>query len=141
MATLDTRPDTVDISHYGGDTLTITVTAPESLVGGREWSAQIRTTRDAANVDAQFVITPPAEPNGPAYLVLPASECRRLVGQAAALMTRRTIAPRGPEVNPLALGKYSGVWDCQITGPGGTDPVRTLAQGSITIDLDVTRTS
>ena len=49
MAVLDTRPQVVDIAHYGGDTLTIRVAAPFSLVDGKEWHSQIRSTTARGN--------------------------------------------------------------------------------------------
>jgi hypothetical protein len=39
-----------------------------------------------------------------------------------------------------SIQRYSGVWDVQVSGSGGADPVNTLAQGSLTIDMDVSRT-
>lgn len=146
MAVLDTRPDVVDLSHYGGDTLTITITAPSYLVSGMEWTAQIRGAREAVGVDAEFDITPPTVTDGPAFLVLTAAECRRLIDAGGVLVQvqqQRTVR-LGPTTNALAavpriLQRYSGVWDCQIAPFTGGDPVRTLVQGAITIDLDVTR--
>lgn len=131
MASLDTRPDTVDITHYAGDTLTIKVTAPDALVAGRGWTAQIRADRAATTVDASFTITPPTVADGPAYLVLPAAESARLAGTG----TRKRVVRSGVAV---LVATYSGVWDCQVADPLG-DPVTTLVQGSITIEADVSR--
>lgn len=138
MATLSTIPGTADIEHYAGDTLTIKVTAPDSLVTGREWLAQVKASRDATTPDSTFVITPPAQAGDPAYLVLPAAETARLAGTLGVPATvRRQSGFNTIEVRSVL--NYKGVWDVQISGANGTDPVTTLAQGSITITLDVSR--
>lgn len=120
MATLDTSPKIVDLIGYAGDTLTVMVTAATAVIAGRVWTAQIRASAGAASVDATFTITVPTVTDGPAFLVLPASETARLFSSG--------------------VGKvYAGVWDCQLAPAGGGDPVTTLVQGRITIPADVTR--
>lgn len=127
MAMLDVVPDTVDIRAYAGDTLTIRVTAPDALVGGLDWLAQVRTTDTDTTVAATFDITPPAVPDGPAYLVLPAATTRLLAGTLGReLPTTRSII------------RFTGVWDVQVSD-AGSDPVTTLARGQLTIDMDVSR--
>lgn len=132
MASLDTRPDVVDITHYGGDTLTVRVMAPWSLVLGKEWLAQIKANRTTDVVDAEFAVTIPAADGDPAFLVLSAAECNRLMSGA----TTRRVVRAGVA---LMMAQYTGVWDCQISMPGGLDPVTTLAQGALTIEIDVSR--
>lgn len=132
MVTLSTLPDVVDIEHYAGDTLTIMVTAPEALVTGREWAAQIRPAKGSSILDAEFVITPPATPGGPAYLVLPGAESARLVSGGPVIQKRR-----GSVSSFVAV--YSGFWDVQVAAPGEVDPITTLARGSISFEMDVTR--
>lgn len=131
MAVIDTRPDTVDIIHYAGDTLTIRVEAPASLTDGMTWLAQIKSNREDQQVDAVFEITPPQTPGGPAFLVLPAAVTDGLgnTGQVTREMVAGTLA---------SIQRYTGQWDVQVSD-NGLDPVKTLAQGSITIELDVTR--
>ena len=124
-------PTNVPITWLGGDTLTFTVTAPDSVVAGMEWLAQVRSSEDAATVDATFAITPPAVADGPAYLTLSAAETARLVGLG-------TIVQRGGPT-PRAIQQYKGVWDVQVATPGGLDPVRTLAKGTLTLEADVSR--
>lgn len=131
MATLDTRPEPVDLLLYGGDTFTLVVQPATTAFDGLDWSAQIRGSRDAAAVDAEFTITPPGEPGGPAYLTLD-SETTTLLVNGGAVIRRRV----GREVR--AIQQYLGEWDCQVSA-AGDDPVRTLVQGTITIELDVTR--
>lgn len=133
MAVLESIPDVVDIHHYAGDTLTIKITAPEALVGGREWSGQIRDVRTDSDVGAEFQITEPTVAGGPAYVTLLSADSRRLVESGVLIRVAR-----GPGQFAMIL-RYSGQWDVQVAGAGGVDPVTTLVQGSIVLDLDVTR--
>lgn len=110
----DTRPQTVDIHHYGGDTLTIRVNIDEEFVIGREWSAQVRSRRGSSQPDATFVIT--TDKHG-AHVRLRAEDARRLA----------------------ARNVYTGFWDVQLAPPGGGDPVTTLVEGTLRIYPDVTR--
>jgi hypothetical protein len=133
MATLDTRPEVVDVHHYGGDTLTLKVTAGAALgAAAMQWDAQVKSTRAVDTVDATFIITLPPADGDPAYLTLPAAVVAALV-EGAPTVTRRDA--RGVT---RTIAQYTGDWDCQISNEG-SDPVRTLAQGQLMIDLDVTR--
>ena len=132
MAKLSTAPQTVDVDAYAGDTLTIQVTAPDALVAGREWSAQVRSAADSALVDAEFTITPPSVADGPAYLILPSDV-------TAALVTGGTLTTMLASGRTIVEGKYVGVWDVQLAPAGGGDPVTTLARGTLIITGDVTR--
>lgn len=131
MAVIDTRPDTVDIIHYGGDTLTIRVEAPAGVTDGMDWAAQVKASRDVDVVDAEFDITPPVTPGGPAYLVLPSAVCKALTATGA-------VAREMVDGRMAVVQRYTGEWDVQVSA-AGSDPVRTLAQGALTIELDVTR--
>ena len=83
-------------------------------------------------MDAEFVVTPPVADGDPAYLVLSAAETARLVGTGTTTrVVRAGVA--------LMLAQYAGVWDVQVSGVGGVDPVTTLAKGALTIEIDVTR--
>lgn len=131
---LDTRPQIVNVTHYAGDTLTLKVTAPPELApAGTEWLAQVRQARDAPTVDATFdvVLGTDAE-QGVAWLTLPAAVTEMLASSGA--VRRRQVGPTVMEVQ-----QYVGEWDCQISGPDGADPVRTLAQGTLTLDKDVSK--
>jgi hypothetical protein len=123
---LSTIPDAVDIHHYGGDTLPVLITCPASYVAGRDWNAQVRSTRDAVAVDATFVVTPGGVDE--TYLTLPGAIVAEL------------LATKGVQVRvdgKLVL-RYTGVWDVQVSD-GGLDPISTLAHGVLLIDQDVTR--
>lgn len=137
MASLDATPDTVDLAGYAGDTLTFTVTAPSALVDGKEWLAQVRSAKDAAVVDATFTVLPPTVADGPATLTLSAADTARLCEGAPVVRVSRRRGRTLP--TPLLVQQYSGMWDVQISEPGGLDPVITLAAGLITVDLDVSR--
>lgn len=127
MAVLDVRPEVVDVFGYGGDTLTLEVEAADALVSGKTWSAQVRTATDATMIMASFDVTPPSEPDGPAFLELD-SETTRALANAGKVVTEK-----GRKVK-----RWSGVWDVQVS-LNGDDPVRTLARGALNVDLDVTR--
>jgi len=64
--------------------------------------------------------------------VLSAAETARLVGSG----TTQRVVRAGVA---LMMAQYAGVWDVQVSGPGGADPVTTLAKGGLTIETDVTR--
>jgi len=136
MADVDTRPQIMNVSHYAGDTLTIKVTAPVEVTTGMVWNAQVRADReDATPIDASFVITPPSPGTDPAaYLVLTSADCRRLAG------TGTVVRARSRRTGQMAaVQRYAGEWDCQISHATNPDPVITLVQGTLTLDLDVTR--
>jgi hypothetical protein len=118
VAEISTLRGTVNITHLSGDTLTISVKTPSGSMTGLEWAAQVRATTGDPDVAADFVITLPAAPGDPAFLVLSSDDTSRL-------------APDG--------GQFSGVWDCQVSAPGGGDPVTTLCGGKLTLKPDVTR--
>jgi len=131
--TLDTRPEIKNIIHYAGDTLTIRVTAPASLTDTMTtWLAQIKANRDLDVVAATFDVTTPVISGGPAYLVLPGAVSSALVEGLPVLTVR------APDGTTRAVKQYIGEYDCQIS-VGGTDPIRTLVQGSIIFEQDVSR--
>ena len=132
MATLDTTPAVVDVTHYGGDTLTIEMTVPAAVTAASpDWSAQLRQARDSPSIDAEFTIIPPEVPGGLAYLVLDSATTSALVA-GGAIVTRRR------EGRAVTVVQYTGLYDCQVSD-AGSDPVRTLIQGLLTIEMDVTR--
>lgn len=114
MSNIDTRPQTVNIDHYAGDTLTLHVTVSDAIVDGRLWKAQVRRRRTDPRPAASFVITPTATG---ADVILRAADCQELA--------RR--------------GVFSGFWDVQVYAEVGDDPVTTFAQGDIRIHNDVSR--
>jgi hypothetical protein len=132
MADINTIPKVVNITHYGGDTLTLQVLAPAELVAGLDWNAQVRPSRESDVIDGTFDITPPAVPNGPAYVVLQSEVTSALVGAAA------VVRVRAQDGSLRMIKQYAGVWDLQVSA-AGDDPVTTLVQGSLTIQVDVTR--
>jgi hypothetical protein len=132
MATLDTSPQQVDLVGYAGDTLSFSVTAPTTFIAGRGWSAQVRSTVDAATVDAEFQVIAPTVVDGPAFLTLTADDTRALHSGGAT--ATRVVGGRA-----VTSGTYSGFWDVQLAPAGGGDPVTTLVQGKITIPGDITR--
>lgn len=112
MTDIDTRPQEINIDHYGGDTLTLNVTVPDGFVDGRDWAGQVRRQPAAPRLDASFVIV--ETPTG-ATVELPATACKQISSR----------------------GKYTGYWDLQLADPDG-ERVTTLAYGRLTIWPDVT---
>lgn len=109
-ATVDLRPDTVNLDGYAGDTLSLRVTvADSSLVEGGTWLAQVRPDHQAA-VAATFDIT--EQEAGSALLTLDA------------------------ETTTTLGGGFAGQWDCQVTTG---DVVRTLVRGKLALSYDITR--
>lgn len=132
MALLSAIPETHDIAAYAGDTYTLEIRAEAAVTDGKDWAAEVRTSKDSPVVDATFQITVPTVSGGPAYITLLAADTARLAGGAPVVQKR--------DVNGSvrAVQQYSGVFDCQVS-LAGSDPVRTLVKGTITVELDVTR--
>lgn len=138
MATIDTRPEVVNIYSVSGNTLTIKVRTPVLYTVGMEWTAQVRSTSNAATVDAEFVVTPGTSPDpqeAVTYLSLSSSVTAHLCHDHGVLTKVR---PKGSTVENTIM-RYTGQYDIQLSGPGGTDPVITVGSGELIIDLDVTR--
>ena len=108
--TVTLRPKTVNIAGYAGDTLTIRIHVSDpEYVAGAVWTAQVRDDH-AGPVVATFNVV--MEDAQTAILTLAAEDTAE-------------------------LGVFSGVWDVQAAQD--PDPVRTLAQGAVTLAADVTR--
>jgi hypothetical protein len=131
VSTLDTRPESVDVLAYAGDTLELTVVAPGSLVTGKTWKADVKATTDAVAIDASWDITPPVANGGPAFITLDSATTRLL----ASMGTQTRAKNRAGKV--VDVIRYTGVFDVQIS-LAGSDPVRTLLKGTLAIDQDVT---
>jgi hypothetical protein len=106
-------PQIINIDHYAGNTLTIHVAASVALIGGREFSAQVRSDPTSTRLDAAFGII--LTPTG-ADLVLLSEDSQRLAKR----------------------GLYEGFWDVQLS-MAGADPVTTLGYGELRLHPDVTR--
>jgi len=115
VSNLSTLPQNVNIDHYTGDTLVIHITIADEVIAGREFRAQVRSTREARTPDATFVVV--LNPGVGADIMLTSADCLAL--------TKR--------------GDYEGFWDVQLAMPDWGDPVTTLAQGELRLHTDVTR--
>lgn len=121
MQVIDTRPQSVAIKHYAGDTLTLNITTAYDY-SAATWSGQIRLNHVDATADATFTIVP--DSSG-AVATLSAT----VTAQLNALGTDVT-------EDGQTFKRYSGIFDIQIAeGP----LVTTLLRGTIDIDSDVTR--
>lgn len=125
--TLSTVPMVVDVHHYGGDTLNILVVVPAAVLAGRDWDAEVRASREADTVDATFDVLV-GNTADEWYLQLPGAVVSDL------LATKATVV----RVDGKPTTRYVGVYDAQVS-QNGLDPIQTLVQGTLTIDLDVTR--
>jgi hypothetical protein len=131
MGSLSTVPDTVNLSGYAGDDLVIRISVDDSsFTEACTWSGEIRKSR-AEGVDTTWNIVPDSSGGG-ATATLTGDQTRALCASVPLLATRAG-APPPPAV------KYSGVFDIQVVrdSDGFT---RTLFQGTLTIELDVTQT-
>ena len=119
--TIDTRPQSIDIKHYAGDTLVLNITT-DSDYSLATWTGQIRLNHADATPDATFTIVPDA------------------AGAIATLSATDTAALNllGVEVTELGqtFKRYTGVFDIQVVE--GT-VVSTLVRGTISVDSDVTK--
>jgi len=120
---LDFRPEQVDLLAYAGDTLCflVTVVPPDILVGGT-YEAQVRDPRSSSAVLETFDVD--LQPGGGSLLLT-------LTPQQTQVLYAREVRPR------RAVTAWKGEWDLQVTSPDGA--VKTLVQGAITVDMDVTR--
>ena len=115
MSNLSTMPQEVNIEHYSQDTLVIHVKIDDEVIGGRVFNAHVRSQRTSRKIDAEFDVILTATG---ADLVLTGDQQTKLTGR----------------------GVYEGFWDVQLSD-AGEDPITTLAQGSLTLNPDVTRVS
>jgi hypothetical protein len=121
MQTIDTRPQSVAIQHYAGDTLILNITTASDY-STATWAGQIRLNHADATPDATFSIVPDT------------------IGAVATLSATDSAALNdlGVEVTEggQTFKRYSGIFDIQIV-EGAI--VNTLVRGTITVDSDVTK--
>lgn len=140
MAQVDVTPQVVDITAYGGDTLTIRIRFPVGRFDGREWRSEVRDTRDGSVVRAEFDFTDPAvDPDNPTkqfvLATLKAADTSTLAASGPVAMGRNRITGRAV-LTPVFTGEY----DVQVAPPGvDVDPVTTVMQGTLQFQKDVTR--
>ena len=115
MPDYSTVPQEVNLELYAGDTQPIHITISDALIGGRVFSAQVRSDKNSSRVDAEFAV----------YLIAGVGADLVLSSEDGLALTRR--------------GDYDGFWDVQLAPVGGGDPVTTLAHGTLRLVSDVTR--
>lgn len=112
-------PDSLDLALYAGDGVSIrlglTDSSGDALTISGEMKAQIRQTKTAGEVAAEFTTTP--DPATSSVVI-------SLTGVQTAGLVENEVA-------------FKGVWDIQWVPEDG-QPV-TLIQGEVTCDADVTR--
>jgi hypothetical protein len=126
---IDVRPQRVDLALYAGDGASIRLICRqgedlEPLPMSGTVDAHIRVDRDDPDPPVADFLTDmsQADPDGIVFISLTDDQTRALVEHESAINK-----------------KFSGVWDVEWT-PTGADP-RTIAQGKVTCENDVTRTS
>lgn len=118
---IDTRPQIININHYAGDELVLTVMAPDYSL--YQWTGQIRSDYIVPDVDAYFEISGTGTSR---RVALTATDSAMLVETKGVLVVE----------NGAQIRRYVGVYDVQAALDTS---VRSLFRGSITIDSDVTR--
>lgn len=137
MSILDTRPQGVAIHGYAGDTLTLTIVTDVDY-STYTWSGEVRTDHADGVADATFSfgVQTPVSTKFHTPATLTAADTRGL----ADLIPEDDLPPvytkSGTSDVSVSTQQYNGLWDIQVTAPGGE--VTTLVQGTITIDADVT---
>jgi len=122
-APISLLPETQDLKLYGGDGVQLQLVvsngagAPINLTGTLK--AEIRESRVNPAIKATFATDITDAANGIALISLTGAQTASLHG------------------SPAPIEKFTGVWDLQWT-PQGAEP-RTILQGSVESNLDVTR--
>jgi hypothetical protein len=116
-------PQRVDVSVYAGDGVTLRLTAVNAETGGvldlaGEIGAQVKVNRNDTEPITEFAVNTDKAADGILDLSLSGD-------QTAAL--------------PTDSSRFRGVWDVQWLADG--EQPRTLVQGTLTCDLDVTRST
>jgi hypothetical protein len=142
MSVMDARPSGVEIRGYAGDTLTFYVNSLESF-SGYTWSGQVRSTHDATTEDVEFTIgaTTPVTIDGVAKYRTPVTLSSLDTRTLADLAVETDALPQYVKINGTkmtlsSVRTYYGYWDVQVTQGNVT---KTIVQGTIQIDADVTR--
>lgn len=118
-AKIDRTPETLDLVLYAGDGVSIRLGVTDNAGGpvtvAGELKAQIRTSRGAPDISAEFAAVP-EEGTGSVIISLTGVQTQALVETGE---------------------DFTGVWDIQWRPPDG-EPI-TLTTGQVTCNADVTR--
>jgi hypothetical protein len=144
MATIDTRPQSIDILAYAGDTLTLNINTDIDY-SLHNWTGYVKSDFTEQPFDAEFTFEHPPETQQGfvTKATISATDTAGLIGlvtrkieKSAPVFTKAgttaVVAPR--EVT--APIQYTGIWDIQVELD---DVVTTLVRGTIQIDADITR--
>jgi hypothetical protein len=142
MSVMDARPSGVEIRGYAGDTLTFYINSEESF-DGYTWTGQVRSTHDAPDADADLIIgtVTQVDLNGVTRyrtpVTLSSTDTRALANRVVETdVYPQYVKINGTKMTLSSVRTYSGFWDVQISQG---DAIKTLVQGTIIIDADVTR--
>jgi hypothetical protein len=141
MATIDTRPQSIDIFAYAGDTLTLRIVTDVDYTQ-HVWTGYVKSDHTEQPFDAEFTFEIPEGSSFgfPMNAVLSATDTAAL----ATLVTRSVQKPVFTKAGTTSVAtqaiiapvQYSGIWDIQVQLD---DVVTTLVRGTIQIDADITR--
>jgi hypothetical protein len=143
MATIDTRPQSIDIFAYAGDTLVLNIVTDVDY-SLHTWTGYIKSDFTEQPFDAEFAFDHP-DNNLPTGFLTKATISATDTSGLTALVLNRVNKPTFTKAGTTSASlreinapiQYTGVWDIQVKLD---DVVTTLVRGTIQIDGDVTRT-
>lgn len=137
MSVIDARPQGVELKAYAGDTFSFKIITDVDY-STYTWTGQIRSIHSDQVVDASFDFSVPVLVEGKweTFVTLSADSSQALADLVVEPPVTPSILNVGKPSTKTSVNTYNGVWDIQVkTG----EVVKTLVQGTITVDEDVTR--
>jgi hypothetical protein len=139
MPVIDARPQGVELRAYAGDTFSFKITTDVDY-SEYTWTGQVRSDHPDPIVDGTFEFSDPIQVADKWEVVatLPADTTQALADLIPETppVTPTIVNIGGKTSTPTAVQTYKGVWDIQVKLD---DVVKTLVQGTIFVDEDVTR--
>lgn len=153
MTVIDVRPQSVVIKAYAGDTLALDILSVDSYSAANNWTWQgdVRITHDESATpvvaDGSFIFvneddafSDPTNFPGMGYkitAVLTSDVTRALAEQATSGIDPGYVKPGTDPTNTLLT--FNGIFDIQVVNTDTPPTVKTLVQGTLSLDADVTR--
>lgn len=138
MPVIDARPQGVELKAYAGDTFSFKIITDVDYTT-YTWTGQIRSDHPDQEVDASFTFGTPESAAGKweTVVTLSADSTQALADLVVEPPVTPSILNVGGAASTLtSVNTYKGVWDIQVMF---NEVVKTLVQGTITVDEDVTR--
>lgn len=139
---IDTRPQGLELKGYSGDTLSFNIVTDYDYTTWA-FSGEVRSNHTDDVTDAVFTIGTTVPGTAPSTWTTPVALSATATKALADLVVESPVVPAevvkigAVEFTKSSVPTYSGVWDIQVKLG---DVVKTLVQGTITIDQDITRT-